>query len=215
MTKNNSVVAIYKSHAEAETAIKELQQSGFDMKKLSIVGRDYHTDEHVVGYYNTGDRMKHWGKTGAFWGGIWGLLFGSAFLLIPGVGPLVMAGPLVGWIVGALEGAVVVGGLSALGAGLYGMGIPKDSILAIRDGSQIRQVCRDCPRLRFGNHCRAGDHQTHQPGGFGRTSAFMRQHRSRHGGCLIRQLIAGWGVKARQPADQTKRILCYTPLRSC
>jgi uncharacterized membrane protein len=131
MNKNscNSVVAIYKSHAEAEIAVKELQQSGFDMKKLSIVGRDYHTDEHVVGYYNTGDRMKHWGKTGAFWGGIWGLLFGSAFFLIPGVGPLLIAGPLVGWLVGALEGAVVVGGLSALGAGLYSMGIPKDSIL--------------------------------------------------------------------------------------
>jgi hypothetical protein len=40
-----------------------------------------------------------------------------------------MAGPLVGWILGGLEGAVVVGGLSALGAGLYGIGIPKDSIL--------------------------------------------------------------------------------------
>ena len=50
MTKNNSVVAIYKSHTDAEAAIKELAQSGFDMKKLSIVGRDYHTDEHVVGY---------------------------------------------------------------------------------------------------------------------------------------------------------------------
>src|SRR5208282_5858199 len=87
------------------------------------------TDEHVVGYYNTGDRMKHWGKLGAFWGGIWGLLFGSAFFLIPGVGPLLIAGPLVGWIVGALEGAVVVGGLSAVGAGLYSMGIPKDSII--------------------------------------------------------------------------------------
>lgn len=141
MTKNNAVVAIYKSHAEAETAVKELQQSGFDMKKLSIVGRDYHTDEHVVGYYNTGDRMKHWGKLGAFWGGIWGLLFGSAFFLIPGVGPLLIAGPLVGWLVGALEGAVVVGGLSALGAGLYGMGIPKDSVLryetAIKSGKFV------------------------------------------------------------------------------
>jgi len=50
MTKNNSVVAIYKTHTVAEAAIKELQQSGFDMKKLSIVGRDYHTDEQVVGY---------------------------------------------------------------------------------------------------------------------------------------------------------------------
>ena len=57
------------------------------------------------------------------------MLFCSAFFLIPGIGPLVIAGPLVTWIVGALEGAVVVGGLSALGAGLYSLGIPKDSIL--------------------------------------------------------------------------------------
>jgi uncharacterized membrane protein len=129
MDKNNSIVATYSSHTAAEVAVKELQQSGFDMKKLSIVGRDYHTDEHVVGYYNIGDRMKVWGKRGAFWGGLWGMLFGSAFFLIPGVGPLLVAGPLVSWIVGALEGAVVVGGLSAIGAGLYSLGIPKDSIV--------------------------------------------------------------------------------------
>jgi hypothetical protein len=129
MTENNAVVAIYKSHPEAEAAIKELQQSGFDMKQLSIVGRDYHTDENVVGYYTTGDRMKYWGGLGAFWGWIWGLLFGSALFIIPGVGPLVAAGPIVGWIVGALEGAVVVGGLSALGAGFFSVGIPKNSIL--------------------------------------------------------------------------------------
>lgn len=138
---NNSVVAVFKSHVEAETAVKELEQSGFDMKKLSIVGRDYHTDEQVTGYYNAGDRMKYWGKLGAFWGGFWGLLFGSAFFMVPGVGPLVMAGPIVGWIVGALEGAVVVGGLSALGAGLYSMGIPKNSILqyetAISSGKYV------------------------------------------------------------------------------
>ena len=129
MNKNNSIVAIYPSHTTAEAAIKALQQSGFDLKKLSIVGRDYHTDEHVIGYYNAGERMKYWGKMGAFWGGMWGMLFGSAFFLIPGLGPLIVAGPLVAWIVGALEGAVVVGGLSAVGAGLYSLGIPKDSIL--------------------------------------------------------------------------------------
>ena len=129
MSNNNSVVAIYPSHTAAEAAIKELQKSGFDLKKLSIAGRDYHTDEHVVGYYNVGDRMKVWGKTGAFWGGVWGLFFGSAFFWVPGLGPLLVAGPLVSWIVGALEGAVVVGGLSAIGASLYSLGIPKDSIL--------------------------------------------------------------------------------------
>jgi hypothetical protein len=129
MSEVNSVVAIYETHSQAEEAVKELQRSGFDMKKMSIVGRDYHTDEQVVGYYNTGDRMKHWGKLGAFWGGIWGMLFGAAFFAIPGIGPVLVAGPLVAWIVGALEGAVVVGGLSALGAGLYSIGIPKDSVV--------------------------------------------------------------------------------------
>ena len=129
MFETNSVVAIYDTHTQAEEAVKELQRSGFDMKKMSIVGKDYHSDEHVVGYYNTGDRMKYWGKLGAFWGGLWGMLFGAAFFAIPGLGPILVAGPLVAWIVGALEGTVVMGGLSALGAGLYSIGIPKDSIV--------------------------------------------------------------------------------------
>ena len=130
MTSNtNSVVAVFGSHAQAEDAVRELQKDGFDMKKLSIVGKDYHTDEHVVGYYTTGDRMMYWGKLGAFWGGFWGLLFGSAFFWVPGIGQLLVAGPLVMWIVGALEEAALFAGLSALGAGLYSIGIPKDSIL--------------------------------------------------------------------------------------
>jgi hypothetical protein len=129
MSEQNSVVAIFGTHTGAEEAVKELQRGGIDMRSLSIIGKDYHTDENVVGYYNTGDRMKYWGKMGAFWGGFWGLLFGSAFFAIPGLGPVLVAGPLVAWIVGALEGAVVVGGLSAAGAGLFSIGIPKDSVL--------------------------------------------------------------------------------------
>jgi len=129
LNQDNAVVAIYSTHTAAEAAVKELQQSGFDMEKLSIVGRDCHTEENVVGYYNTGDRMQAWGKAGAFWGGLWGFLVGSAFFSIPGLGPILVAGPLVSWIVGGLEGAILMGGLSAVGAGLYGLGIPKDSIL--------------------------------------------------------------------------------------
>ena len=129
MSKENSVVAVYRTHTEADQAVKELQRGGVDMHKLSIVGKGYPTDEQVVGYYNTGDRMKYWGKVGAFWGGFWGLLFGSALFMIPGLGPIVAAGPVVAWIVAALEGAVEVGVLGALGAGLYSIGIPKDSIV--------------------------------------------------------------------------------------
>jgi len=139
--QHEAVVAVYESHTQAETAVKELQAAGLDMKQLSIVGRDYHTEEHVVGYYNAGDRMKYWGTLGAFWGGIWGLLFGAAFFWVPGVGPLVVAGPLAAAILSALEHALVVGGLSVLGAGLYSLGIPKNSVLkyetAIKAGKYV------------------------------------------------------------------------------
>ncbi len=129
MQKTNSVVAVYSTHPQAEEAVRAFQSSGFDMKKLSIVGKDYHSEEHVIGFYNAGDRMAFWGKRGAFWGTFWGMLFGSGLFLIPGVGHLMVLGPLVGWIVGALGEGALVGGLTALGAGLYSIGIPKDSIL--------------------------------------------------------------------------------------
>ena len=100
MSNLDSVVAVFHTHPEAEQAVKELQRAGVDMHTLSIAAKDVHTDEQVVGYYNAGDRMKRWGKIGAFWGGFWGLLFGSAFFAIPGIGPILVAGPLVAWILG-------------------------------------------------------------------------------------------------------------------
>jgi len=123
------VVAIYATHAEAEQTVRELQKSGFDMTKLSIVAKNPHTEEHVVGFYTTGDRVRHWGKTGAFWGSIWGMFAGAAFFALPGIGPVLVAGPLVAWIVSALEGAAIFGGISAVGAGLYSVGVPENSIL--------------------------------------------------------------------------------------
>ena len=129
MSDKNSVVATFGHHSKAEAAVRELQRAGFKVESLSIVGKGYHTEEKVVGYYTTGDRMLNWGQNGAFWGGMWGLLFGSAFFVVPGVGPLLVAGPLVVWIVAAIESAAVVGGLSALGAALYSIGIPETSVL--------------------------------------------------------------------------------------
>jgi uncharacterized membrane protein len=135
MTDTNAVIAVYDNHSAAEDAVKELQKSGFDMKKLSVVGKDYHTDEQVVGYYNAGDRMKYWGK----WGGFWGLLFGAAFFWVPAIGPVLVGGPLAAWIIAGLENAVVVGGLSAIGAGLYSIGIPKDSIVTYETAMKAGQ----------------------------------------------------------------------------
>lgn len=126
-------VAVFEQHQEAEAAIRQLQSSGFDMKKLSIVGRDYHTEEHAVGFYNAGDRVKYWGRLGTFWGMVFGILLAPAFFWIPGIGPILTGGILgsllMGTIEGAAVGAAVVGGTSALAAALSSVAIPKDSII--------------------------------------------------------------------------------------
>ena len=128
-------INIYSTHHEAEEAIKTLNAEGFDMKNLSIIGREYHTEEHPLGFVNSGDRMVSYGKYGAFWGTIWGLLFGSAFMLVPGVGPFIFAG----YSVAAIEGAFLGGGLGVLAGALTSIGVPEGSVVkyeaALKAGS--------------------------------------------------------------------------------
>jgi len=129
MENEDPGVHVFETHIAAEEAIRTLSQSGFDMKKLSLVGKGYHSEEHPVGFYTADDRIKSWGGIGALWGGFWGLLFAPAVFFLPGVGLVALAGPFVAMLVGALEGAVVVGGVSAMGAALTQIGIPKDQVI--------------------------------------------------------------------------------------
>ena len=127
--QQNAVVAIYQRHQDADDAIRKLARGGFDMKHYSVVGQGYHSEEKVIGFYNIGERVKFWGKNGAFWGGLWSLFFGGIFLTIPMIGPVMVLGHLAAIVVAAVEGAVLFGGLSALGAALFSIGIPKDSVI--------------------------------------------------------------------------------------
>jgi heat induced stress protein YflT len=129
MEKIDTVIAVFADRSGAEAAVKKLTAAGFEMKNLSIVGKGYHTDEKVVGFYNAGDRIKFWGTRGAFWGGFWGLFLGGLFISVPVVGHVVVLGYLAAIAISAIENAVVVGGLSALGAALYSIGVPKDSVI--------------------------------------------------------------------------------------
>jgi uncharacterized membrane protein len=132
-TQTSQLVANFASHEGADRAIKELSKAHFEMRDLSIVGRDYHTEEQPIGYINTGERMLTWGKLGAFWGSIWGILFGSAVIFVPGLGSVVLAGWLVTTLAGAIEGAVVGGGIGAIGAALSRIGVPENSVIAYQD----------------------------------------------------------------------------------
>lgn len=129
MTTESTIISVFNTHAEAEEAVKALDKQGFNMEKLSIIGKGYQTEEHPVGFYTKGDRIRTWSSIGAFWGGIWGLLFAPAVFFIPGIGLVALAGPIVASLMAALESAVVIGGLSALGAALYGMGVAEDDVI--------------------------------------------------------------------------------------
>jgi hypothetical protein len=129
MQTDDSVVAIFATHAGADAAVKTLAAHGFDFKQLSVLGKGYHTEEHAAGFYNMGDKMKFWGERGAVWGGLWGLFFGGLFMAVPVVGHVVILGYLAGIVYSGVQSAVLVGGIGAIAAALGSIGIPKDSVV--------------------------------------------------------------------------------------
>lgn len=129
MSKKQSCVAIFNTHEAAEQAVAELKHAGIDIRKLTIVGQGYEKQEHVLGYYNAVDRIKFWGKRGAFWGGLWGLIFSPVFIPVSVVGTVTAGRLLMSTFAGVLSTAAFTGGLSAFGAALYSIGIPRNSIL--------------------------------------------------------------------------------------
>jgi len=129
MSPYDVVIAVFKDHRETDAAVRKLIDGGFDMRNISVIDRGYHTEESIVGFYSLSDRMKTWGKYGAFWGGFGGLVLGGMFATISIFGSAVLLGQLALLIVTAIEGAVVVGMLSALGAALFSAGGPKEGVL--------------------------------------------------------------------------------------
>src|ERR1035438_5707805 len=97
-------------------------------KWITLTDLDF-ANNFMTRSYPAGNRIKYWGRIGAFAGGVFGLLFGSMFIFIPRDGPLLVTGWLAAWSFLGLAGAMVVGGLSAVGAGIYNLGISHDSIL--------------------------------------------------------------------------------------
>jgi hypothetical protein len=141
LSSENAVSRVYDRQEEAESVVARLQSAGFDMRKVSVVGREDLGSRQVVGYYRDGGGIKYWGKSEKFWGPLLEALDGWAFFSVPGIGPVVVAGPLAGWIVATLSNPVIFGGLTALGTGLYSIGISQETVLlcesALREGRYL------------------------------------------------------------------------------
>ncbi|MGI8957277.1 MAG: hypothetical protein ACR2II_10245 [Chthoniobacterales bacterium] len=119
----NQVFCIAKNHGQAEQIVERLQAGGFPSSEISVLLPD--TDgKHDIGPVKATkapEGATTGGLTGGVTGGVLGLLAGIGALAIPGVGPLIAAGP----IMAALSGAAIGGATGGLVGGLIGLGIPE------------------------------------------------------------------------------------------
>src|SRR5258706_5645552 len=121
--KNTAVFGIYKSSAEAESAVDRIVGAGFSHNDISVLLPDTESSKEFAHEKNTKapEGTTTGATTGGVVGGTLGLLAGIGSLAIPGVGPFIAAGP----IMGALAGVGVGGTVGGLIGALVGMGIPE------------------------------------------------------------------------------------------
>jgi len=124
-----SVVHIYTSLEAAEAAVKRLSDDNFPINQISIVTQNIETTRQIHGFITAGDVATGGASSGAWMGGVFGLLFGAAFLWIPGIGPLFVAGPFAAALLGGMEGMLAGAASGGLLGALLGWGISKEHIL--------------------------------------------------------------------------------------
>jgi hypothetical protein len=129
MSQESSVVAVYPHIDQAEEAVQQLGKGGFPIQHVSIIAKDLGSEKKVHGFVTSCDVAKSSARTGAWVGGLFGLLVGAAFLWLPGVGPLIVAGSLSSALLGGLEGAVAGAALTGVLGWLSAIGISKEHIL--------------------------------------------------------------------------------------
>jgi hypothetical protein len=146
MLERNAVIAIYRNHEQANGAVRTAIQCGLDRGSLSLVARDRLAGDRIVIDDHSDGSMTSWGKLGVvgpnLWGpGLWGVIMGWVSVWVPGLGPLMIGGPMVSLILGSQDAAAVFGPFTPLGVGLYRIGIPKGGVRryeeAIRRGRYL------------------------------------------------------------------------------
>lgn len=142
------VVGVYENGEEAMAAIEDLKSQGYDRKDISAVARNQRDVEEVSRETETKteEGLATGAAAGGILGGLTGLLIGAGALAIPGIGPLVAAGPLAG----ALSGAALGAGTGGLAGALIGMGIPEDDAKQyeeeVKNGKILVLVDQDAQR---------------------------------------------------------------------
>lgn len=145
------LIAEFTATEQAEKALHVLNERDFPLDKVSILGGGNASGDDPLGIYyaGIGERMQGWGSMGALWGGLLGLASGAAGLfIVPGLGAVIAAGPVVEALASAAAGAAIGGGamagaaaLTQFAVALRRMGIPDEELerleRAVREGRTL------------------------------------------------------------------------------
>lgn len=142
MILEQRAVGTFSNYEVAETALRELKDSGFLMDRVSVVGRDINNHTEATGANTSnqladieklhthknkaGEAAKDGAIAGSSLGGLTGLLVGLGAIAIPGVGPVMLAGAVATAIATTISGGVIGAAAGSLAGGLIGLGIPED-----------------------------------------------------------------------------------------
>ncbi|MEK3731505.1 MULTISPECIES: general stress protein [Paenibacillus] len=120
----HKIVGAFRTEQEATRAIEELKRQGFSTEEISVIAKDRGESAAIQDETDTKapEGLASGAATGGVLGGVTGLLAGIGALAIPGIGPIIAAGP----IAATLTGAAVGAGAGGLVGGLIGLGIPED-----------------------------------------------------------------------------------------
>jgi len=120
---NTAVFGIYPDRESVEAAVTQLQEAGFRNTDISVLvahnvgSKDFGVEKHTKAPEGTAAGA----TTGFVVGGVLGWLAGAGTLAVPGIGPLLAAGPIMAALAGAGAGGVV----GALAGAMVGMGVPE------------------------------------------------------------------------------------------
>ncbi len=147
---HNYIGAVFNNPEKAYAVVEEMNEHDFPMDQVSILYKAGGMGDDFLGiaYTNEKQRFKVWGAGGAIWGSLCGLLAGAAgMLLLPGIGPVFIAGPLLDAIVGGAVGAGLMttgAALTHLTIALRRLHIPDDKLdmlhRAVMDGKTVMLV---------------------------------------------------------------------------
>ena len=138
-----TVIGVFVTRSDAETAVQTLRSQGFTNEEINIVSKHQKNDN--VSY---DDDITDGALTGSTIGGIGGLLIGAGAMVVPGVGPLLAAGPISAAIGGALAGGLAGGlidwGIPSEASHRYAKEVEQDKILAIirTDDNRVNEAAK-------------------------------------------------------------------------